>query len=171
MRSSFVKLVYFLLFLSLSLVMVGCSPAKPAVDPNLIWAVELSKFEVKDKLEVVETVVQYVGSFEEVHQQFPNEGNVYLIMKITVTKQGTDTTPFDWSKLVVRDAAGNTYPRNSNDSFLEQYKYTPRMTGLEIKFGINEGWVCYEIPVAAADGKLDLVYQGEGSQQEIVVKD
>jgi hypothetical protein len=91
-------------------------------------------------------------------------------MKLTVSKQGTDPTPFDWSKLTVQDDAGNTYQRNSNDTFLELFKYKPRMTGLEIKFGVNEGWLCYEIPTQAANGKLTLIYNAEKSQQEIVLK-
>ena len=170
MRHSLVKLASFLLVLPITMLLFGCSPAKPASNPNLSWKVDLVKFDVKDKLESIETVRQYVGSTEEVHQQYPAEGNVYLIMELTVSKQGTDPTPFDWSKLTVQDNSGNIYQRVSNDTFLEQFKYTPRMTGLELKFGVNEGWLCYEIPAQAANDKLTLTYNSEGSQQEIVVK-
>jgi hypothetical protein len=169
MRHSLLKLAVYIFVLLLSVIMIGCAPAKPASNPNLIWKVDLSKFEVKNKLESIETVPQYVGSIDEVHQQYPTEGNVFLIMKLSVSKQGTESTPFEWNLLTVQDNAGNTYQRNSNDTFLEHFKYTPRMTGLEIKFGVNEGWLCYEIPAQAADGKLSLVYNGEGSQQEIVI--
>jgi hypothetical protein len=41
------------------------------------------------------------------------------------------------------------------------------MTGLEIRLGQNQGWVCFEIPASAAGGKLTLVYSGAGSQQQI----
>jgi hypothetical protein len=170
MRISPLKLARYLLILILSTLLFGCSPAKPTANPNLIWAVGLTKFEVKNKLESIETVKQYNGTVDELHQQSPAEGNVYLIMKLTVSKQGSDPAPFDWNKLIVQDTAGNTYQRNSNDTFLEQYKYTPRMTGLEINLGEYEGWVCYEIPAQAADGQLTLIYNAAGSQQEIVVK-
>jgi hypothetical protein len=170
MRSSLSKLARYLLILTLTLLVFGCPPTKPTTNPDLIWTVSLSEFEIKDKLESIETVVQYNGSYDEVHQQYPAEGNVFLIMELTISKQGADTTPFDWSQLTIQDAAGNVYPRSSDDTFLEQHKYTPRLTGLEIKFGENEGWVCYEIPAQAADGALTLIYSGEGSQQEIVVK-
>jgi hypothetical protein len=170
MRRSLVKLACYLLVLNLSMMLFGCSPARPTTNPDLIWQVNLSKFEVKNKLESIETVSQYIGSTEEVHQKSPAEGNVYLIMKVIISKQGTESIPFDWSKLTVRDNAGNVYQRNSNDTFLEQFKYTPRMTGLELKLGVNEGWMCYEIPAQAANGKLILTYNAEGSQQEIVVK-
>jgi hypothetical protein len=170
MRRFPVKLVCFFLIFPLSMLLFGCSPAKPTANPDLVWSVSLSKFEVKDKLESVETVAQYVGSTQQLHQQYPAKGNVYLIMKVTVSKQGTATAPFDWSKLTVQDNAGTAYPRNSNDTFLEQYNYTPRMTGLVLQLGENEGWICYEIPAQAANGMLTLTYSGAGSQQEIVVK-
>ena len=170
MRLTLAKLACFLLILPLSLMLFGCSPAKPTANPNLIWKVDLSKFEVKDKLERIETVNQYIGTTQELHQQYPAKGNVFLIMKVTVSKQNTQSAPFDWTKLTIQDSAGNTYQRTSNDTFLEQFNYTPRMTGLQILFGVNEGWVCYEIPAQAANGKLTLTYNAEGSQQEIVIK-
>lgn len=170
MRSSPAKFTPHLLILCLGLLMFGCAPAKPTLNPNLIWTVSLAKFEVKNKLQGIRTVAQYNGSYDEVIQQSPADGNVYLILKLTVSKQGKDPASFDWTQLTVQDTAGNIYHRIGNDTFLEQYKYTPRMTGLAIKFGENEGWLCYEIPVKAADGKLTLSYNVEGSRQEIVVK-
>jgi hypothetical protein len=35
---------------------------------------------------------------------------------------------------------------------------------------VNEGWLCFEIPTQAANGKLTLAYTADGSQQEIVLK-
>jgi hypothetical protein len=162
-RSCFILLI-------LSLLLFGCSPARPASNPNLTWQVDLQKYEVKDKLETIVTVPQYVGSVDEVRQQYPAEGNVFLIMKVIISKQGGDSIPFDWSKLTVQDGTGKSYQRDGNDSFLEQFKYTPRLTGLELKFGQNEGWLCYEIPAQAASGRLTLTYTAEGSQQEITIK-
>ena len=170
MRRSLVKLAYYFIILLLSLMLFGCSSAQLTANPNLIWKINLLKFEMKNKLESVETVTQYIGSTEVLHQQYPSKGDVFLILKVNVSKQGAQATSFDWSKLTVQDNAGNAYQRNSNDTFLEQFNYTPRMTGLEIKIGVNEGWVCYEIPAQAANGKLTLTYNGEGSQQEIIVK-
>jgi Domain of unknown function (DUF4352) len=170
MRLSPAKLACFFLMLPLSIMLFGCAAAKPTVNPNLNWGVTLVKYEVKDKLESIETVNQYVGSTQVLHQQSPAKGNVYLIMEVTVSKQGTAADPFDWSQLTVKDTAGNSYARSSNDTFLTLYSYTPRLTGLAIVFGVNQGWICYEIPAQAADGKLTLSYSAAGSQQEIAVK-
>jgi hypothetical protein len=170
MRRPLVILACFLLVLPLSLLLFGCSPVKSTANPNLIWKVDLLKFDVKDKLESVEVVQQYVGTTEQVHQQYPPDGKVFLIMDLTITKHGTDPVSFDWSKLTIQDAAGNTYQRSGNDTFLELYKYLPRISGLELKLGKAEGWLCYEILAQAANGKLTLIYSGDGSQQEIIVK-
>ncbi len=170
MRRSLVKLAGIIAILTLSTLLFGCSAPKPTPDPNLTWSVNLLKYEVKDKLEITDTVTQYIGSTQELHQQYPDAGDVYLIMDLSVSKQNAESTSFDWSQLTVQDSAGKTYPRMSNDTFLEPFKYTPRMTGLVMIMGVNQGWVCYEIPAQAANGKLTLSYYGEGSQQEIVVK-
>ena len=170
MRRVLAKITNILILLSLCMALFGCSPAKPTSNPNLVWNVNVLKFEVKDKLESVQTVAQYNGTTEELHQQYPTKGNVYLIMDVNVSKLGTAPAPFDWSKLTVLDSAGNTYQRSSNDTFLELYNYSPRMTGLQLQLGVYEGWICYEIPATAANGKLTLNYNGQGSQQEIVVK-
>lgn len=164
------SLVLFLLALLVPVIVSGCSAAQPAANPDLAWAVSLSKFEIKEYLEAVVTVDQYNGSYDEVRQQYPDEGNVYLIVNLTIAKQAAGAAAFDWSQLTIQDQAGTAYKRHENDSFLDMYRYEPRMTGLEIKFGENEGWLCYEIPAEAADGSLSLVYSAEGSQQEINIK-
>jgi hypothetical protein len=171
MPKPLMKWACFFLVLSLFIPLFGCSPARPTADPNLIWAVSLLKFEVKEKLEGITTVTQYNGTkYDEFHQQNPAEGNVYLLLKLSVDKQVTGSASFDWNQLTIQDSAGNIYSRHSDDSFLELFQYTPRLPGVALKLGDNEGWVCYEIPKQAADGRLRMVFDAEGSQQEIVVK-
>jgi len=172
MQRQMVRLICFFLILLTSGLLAACgTPATPTADPNLVWQVNLSKYEVKDKLDIVVTVKEYMGTTQETHQQAPTTaGDVFLIMDVTVDKQGTQITPFEWNQLTVQDASGKSYLRLANDSFLETFNYAPRMTGLELKLGDNAGWVCYEIPAGAANGKLSLVYSGTGSQQEITIK-
>jgi hypothetical protein len=163
------------LFLCVVLALSGCQTLKttPAPVPTsaLIWQVQVSKFEIKDGLKAVESVTQYNGSKIDVeHSQSPEAGDVYLIMEVTIRKTGNQSTPFDWQWLVVRDASGNAYHRLANDTFLEQYQYTPRITGLQLRLGEYAGWMCYEIPASAATGKITLAYTAEGSQQETVLK-
>lgn len=170
MRLSTVKLARFFILLPLSMMLFACSSAKSTSNSNLVWQVNLVKFEVKDKLESIETVQSYVGSTQQLHQQVPAKGNVYVLINLSISKQGTNPDTFDWSKLTIQDNAGNSYHRSSDDTFLELYKYSPRMTSLEITSSVNKGWIGYEIPAQVANDKLTLTYSAQGSQQEITMK-
>jgi hypothetical protein len=166
----------FLPFLCLVLILSACQASQAAsTQPPASaqpWQVTIAKFEIKNSLNSTESVTQYNGSkIDVVHTQSPDAGNVYLIMDGTVSKTDNQSSaPFDWQWLVVKDASGKSYQRLANDTFLEQYQYTPRITGLELRFGENSGWMAYEIPTSAAAGKLILAYTAEGNQQEIVLQ-
>ena len=176
MRKTSFPFVVFLIFFCLVLCLSGCqaatAPSAPPVNPALAWQVQVSKFEIKDSLNSVESVTQYNGSKINVtHNQNPQAGNVFLIINVTISKSSIQSTAsFDWQWLVVKDAAGNSYQRVANDTFLEQYQYTPRITGLQLRLGEYSGWMCYEIPAAAAKGKISLAYTDAGSQQELVLQ-
>ena len=171
MHIKFMKTIGLTLIFLVASASCNGSHANASSNHTLIWKIEVSKYELKSILQSTETVTQYNGAKTEIqHQQSPASGDVYIIMDITITKIGADSVPFDWAKLSIQDQNGTTFQRSSNDTFLEQYSYTPRITGLEIRFGVNEGWLCYEIPTAAANEKLTLIYTADGSQQEIVVK-
>jgi len=172
MRKNKIIVDVFLLFFCPILILSGCQAPKTAPTLPLTWQIEVSKFEIKDSLNAVESVSQYNGSkIDVVHTQSPDAGNVYLIMNVAVSKtDNQSTTPFDWQWLVVNDSSGNSYHRLENDTFLVQYQYTPRITGLELRFGGNSGWMCYEIPASVASGKLTLAYTAEESRQEIVLQ-
>jgi hypothetical protein len=171
MRTTFRRGIRLLIFLQLVITLCSCSTTNTTPAPALVWKVDVAKLEIKDNLKAVESVTQYDGKKLEVeHQQAPGAGNIYLILKVSVSKTGADSIAFDWNALTVQDAAGNAYHRHENDSFLAQFNYTPRLTGLVIRFGVNEGWICFEIPAAAANNPLALHYSAAGSQQEISLK-
>ncbi len=165
-----------LLLLCLGITLAGCQA--PQATPTRInasaqpWQIQVVKFEIKSSLNATQSVTQYNGSkIDVVHTQNPDAGNVYLIINVTINKTDNQSTaPFDWQWLVVRDASGNSYHRLANDSFLEQYQYTPRITGLELRFGENSGWMAYEIPASTASGKITLAYTAPGNQQEIILQ-
>jgi len=173
MRKSVPLLNGILLAFCLAVALTSCQASKATPAPaTLAWQVQVSKADIKDSLHYVEVVTQYDGSKLDVtHSQNPTAGNVYLILNGSVSKTGSPSTvPFDWQWLVVRDAAGNTFHRLENDTFLEQFQYTPRITGLQLRLGEYNGWLCYEIPASAEKGKLTLAYTAEGSQQEIILQ-
>lgn len=154
------------------LILSACQSVDAAPALDVTWRVAVPHFEIKNSLDAVESVTQYNGSkIDVVHSQSPEPGNVYLVMELGINKVNNQSTAsFNWQNLVVMDESGNSYPRLESDSFLEQYQYTPRITGLELRFGENSGWVCYEIPASVASGKLTLAYTAEESQQKIVLQ-
>jgi hypothetical protein len=176
MRKTSLTVMVPLLFFCLVLSLTGCQAARPPSAPpsssNLVWQIQVSRFEIKEDLNAVEAVTQYDGSkIDVVHQQSPDAGFVYLIINASINKSETQTSsPFDWQWLVVRDASGNSYQRIANDTFLEQFQYTPRLTGLQLRLGDYTGWMAYQILASAATGKLTLAYTGEGSQQELLLQ-
>jgi hypothetical protein len=173
MRKSSLILNILLLFICLALCLAGCqtstTPSDVPPGNSLAWQIQAARFEIKDSLKTIESVTQYNGSKIDVeHKQSPQTGFVYLIINVTISKTSNQSaSPFDWQWLVVKDASGNSYQRLENDTFLEQFQYTPRITGLQLRLGEYTGWMCYQIPASAAKGKLTLAYAGEGSQQEI----
>ncbi len=161
----------YLLSICLVISLFGCSPTRVTTNPNLIWTVNVNRTDLKKNLSSVQAITQYDGSEINVsHAQSPASGDVYLILNVTISKTGSQSSLFDWQFLMVKDASGNTYPRLSNDTFLLLYQYSPRITGLKIQLGDYTGWMAYEIPASAAKGELTLSYTAAGSQQEIVLQ-
>jgi hypothetical protein len=162
-------------FFCLGVQLTSCSTpaATPApAAPGLAWQVQVLRYEIKDSLNIVESVTQYNGSKIDVnHTQSPAAGKVYLLVEVSVRKTDpASAAAFDWQYLGVRDASGNLTPRLSNDTFLEQYQYAPRITGLELRFGETRGWMGFEIPASASGGSLSLVYSAPDSPQESVLQ-
>ena len=171
MQKTRIKTLIVLTFF-LAAIFTGCQAPKPSPTPGLAWQVAVSKTEIKPGLQATEAVTQYDGStIDVVHNQTPDSGFIYLVMELTIGKvNNQSTSTFDWQSLVVKDPSGNSYHRLENDTFLEQYQYIPRLTGLPLRFGENSGWVCYQIPAAVSTGTLTLAYTAEDSAQEIVLQ-
>jgi hypothetical protein len=152
------------------LCLAACQPAATADEGSpSAWQVSVSNFEVHESFRTVETVTQYDGSTLEVeHVQSPPSGTVYAILQVSVRKvDNQSTAPFVWTDLVIEDSSGGAFPRIENDTFLSQYQYSPRLTGLELRFGENTGWICFQVPAGSVGGPLTLVYTAEGIRQEI----
>ena len=165
------KLIYFTSALLLLIGLIACSP-KTVEDQNTnTWQVTVNDFQVVDKLETTEIVTQYDGTKTEVlHQQDPTPGNSFLILNVLIEKINAEAVSFQWNNLVVLDSNSNEYHRCENDTFLELHNFTPRITGLDVLFGKNQGWLCYEVPTTISNGNLRLVYSSGDEYQEIALK-
>ncbi len=163
------------LLLALFALLAGCTGASPTGssvnNSSLSWNIEVLKAEVKTELKTKEVETLYNQEKNDlVHENVPAAGSSYLLLQLQINKTGTTPLAFDWKDLAVKDESGNVYPRLSNDSFIEQHGYTPRLTGLPIRFGDNQGWICFEISSSSANGKLSLVYTSSEGQADIGIK-
>ena len=122
------------------------------------WQIELRQAELRESLHTDAGVTQYDGDVLDVaYDDAPAEGEVYLILTLTVTKAVAGGGAFEWGRLCVRDADGNSYGRMENDAFLASHTYK-RMPGTALQIGENKGSICFELPADAAKGALTLVY-------------
>ena len=122
------------------------------------WTVELRGAEIKDSLYTQAGLKQYDGSIMDVdYSDSPSDGNVFLILTLTISKTATGGGQFQWDKLTVADGDGNTYSRMENDAFLQNHQYN-RMASTPLQIGEHKGSVCFEVPADRAEGTFTLQY-------------
>ena len=156
------KVIALILLMALSFMLCACGKKTETVTASdqskFTWQIQVSNAEVKDKLHTDEGIAQYDGGISDVaHDNTPAEGNSFVILTLTVTKAQAGGGSFDWKKLSLKDADGNSYSRMENDSFLSSHTYK-RMPGTALQIGENKGSICFEIPEKAASGSLTLCY-------------
>lgn len=156
------KLIALLLLVALSLSLCACGKKTESVvasdQSKFTWQIQVSKTEVKDKLHTDEGVAQYDGGITDVsYDNVPADGNRFVVLTLVVSKAAAGGGSFDWKKLSLKDADGNSYPRMENDSFLSNHTYK-RMPGTALQIGENKGSICFELPAKAAEGQLMLCY-------------
>lgn len=129
------------------------------------WEISISNYQKSDSLEDISTNVGYGGavSSNKVSQK-PEEGKVFLLVKMTAEKKEGSNT-IDWSKLSLVDSDGNKYSRMS-DEFLEGFGFK-RMKGTTLSFGKNEGWIAFEVNKDSTGFKLQYDYGSETASLEL----
>ena len=149
------------LLLAVIMGLTACGGGKEVKDSDqsrFTWQIELRNSEVKASLHTDEGVQQYDGEVLNVaHDNAPSEGNVFLILTLTINKSAVGGGGFDWTKLSVRDEKGNAYPRMTDDSFLSSHTYH-RLQGTKLQIGESKGSICFEIPEGVSKGHLRLEY-------------
>lgn len=72
-----------------------------------------------------------------------SEGNTFYAVKLAIEKSG-GTELLEWAKMILSDSEGNQYQR-IDDAFIADLGLK-HMSGSDLNFGSNEGWIVYEIP-------------------------
>lgn len=157
--------------LLLIVVLSGCQAEVASTNQNLTWQIKINQVEVKNALKTVEVVTLYNGEKKEIqHADEPGSGNAYVLLNLTITKAGSTNIIFDWNDVVIIDGRGQAYKRIDNDSFLSQHNYSPRLTGLPLRFGENSGWAGFEIPQSALNGDLYLVHRSTEGELKLKLR-
>jgi hypothetical protein len=148
----------------------GCGAAGgklPASEAIGVWNLTVSNLLVTEDLLAEQSSVQYSGeAVQSKIQETPKEGNVFVLLTLTIEKQQAGAAAFVWNQLWIQDASGNKYARMENDSFLESYGYT-RQNSTDLTLGKNEGSICFELPKQKASDKLMLCYKSDGTTTSI----
>lgn len=130
------------------------------------WKMSVDNVQIAPELSNTSEVLGYSSASSSTFEQKANEGNTYVLIKMTIEKDGASEN-IQWDKMVLTDEDGNTYNR-IDDSFIDSLTWK-RMSGTDLNFGTNEGWFAYEIPEDKSTSGLVLSYKFEGENMEYKV--
>ena len=126
------------------------------------WQIVYENCMVESSLENASVSLGYAEVETNNFEKQADEGKTFCLVKLKITKDDSAEI-IDWKKFKLIDGSGNEYTRE-DDSFITDLGMI-RMTGDNLNFGENEGWICYQIPKESKD--LKIVYQFESEKLEI----
>lgn len=118
------------------------------------WKMSIDNLLITNSLSHASTTLGYTSTDTETFEKTAADGNVFVLIKMTITKDGS-TESIQWENMLLTDSDGNTYNR-IEDTFIEDLNMK-RLPGTTINFGSHEGWFAYEVPESATG--LILSYQ------------
>ncbi len=128
------------------------------------WEIVYENSMVESSLENASVSLGYAEVETNNFEKKADEGKTFCLIKLKITKNDSSEI-IDWSKFKLTDSDGNEYTREE-DSFITDLGMM-RMTGDNLNFGENEGWICYQIPEDSKE--LKLVYQFTSEKLEIAL--
>jgi len=120
-----------------------------AVGQSEMWRVELLSAEMTQSLITTRAALQYGGGvLETTSEVLPAAGHSFLLMGFIIEKTGVGRAAFSWNDAHIVDSEGNVFFRHPNDTFLTHLNI-PRLRAVDMVFGSEYGYVCFEIPYGA----------------------
>ncbi|MCI8454798.1 MAG: aryl-sulfate sulfotransferase [Lachnospiraceae bacterium] len=124
---------------------------------DILWQFTLNDYETHSELHSVEQVPQYIGDPVEVaHDDYSVTGMQFLLLDLTISKQGPGNIPFSWENLGL-SVDGKMYTRMEDDSFIGYHSYN-RLPSTDLQMGSKTGWICMEIPSDIDLNNAELTY-------------
>lgn len=128
---------------------------------DYLWQLSILHAEVSDNLANTQTFILYGGDTEDIqYTKTPSPGYTFLLLELSIEKNGVGGQPFSWSDTYVEDSTGSRYRRMENDVFLEDHDL-PRLKSTDLTIGGNSGYICLEIPADTDMSSLKLVHDTE----------
>ena len=161
------------ILLSIILLLSGCGLGNSSSDIKKEFDIDgflitVKDYILEDDLSGTTDSVQYDGAIQKIeYEQKASDGKVFLLLNIKVEKQQGENKNFTWDDVYIRDSKDNKYPRHDNDTFLENYGFE-RIKSIDLNFGANEGYACFEISKDLS--KKGLVFVYEYDQNELQIK-
>lgn len=129
------------------------------------WEITVEDAIAEASLENVSVELGYTGVNTNDFVQEAQEGNEYCLIKLKAVK-GDSTEDIKWESMALTDGQGNEYHRIKDD-FLTELDMM-RMSGSDLNFGENEGWIAFEIKEGAEGLVLSYPFESESFEVEIV---
>jgi len=135
-----------------------------SIGESEMWRVEILSAEMTESLITTMAALQYGGGIlETTNEVLPKSGYRFLLMGLIIEKTGVGRASFSWSDAHIVDSEGNIFYRHPNDTFLTHLNI-PRFRGVDMVFGSEYGYVCFEIPISsegltfiADEGKITIM--------------
>jgi hypothetical protein len=147
------------LFLGLALLAACSSPRKesrPVLERGIDWSIAVRRWKAEETLKGSIDQAGYDGSLSRrpVERKAP-AGEIYLCVELAAERKGGEAG-FAWKDIFIEDETGKRYPRMSDDRFLELFGMG-RLPSVDLSFGEAAGWICFELPLRAARGRVSLL--------------
>lgn len=160
------------IIISLSLILLlitACSKNTTSNQDDFFWQISLINSEETKNLSATQTFQLYGGALEDIEYKISStSGYKFLLLELTIVKNGVGGNAFSWSDVYVEDKDGNKYKRLENDVFLEDYNI-PRLKATDLTLGKNNGYVCFEIPENINLSTLKLIHDSSDGKNIIEI--
>ena len=122
------------------------------------WHFQVENVRVDTSLQNISVDLGYSGIETSEYIKEAEEGMTFCLVKLKVEKSGSKEQ-IEWEKMVLTDSEGTEYHRIEDGFILDLgMKHMP---GNDLNFGMNEGWIAFEIDENAEGLTLSYPFKEE----------
>ena len=128
------------------------------------WHIQVENVRVDTSMQNVSVDLGYSGVETSEYVKEAGEGKTFCIVKLKIEKEGS-REQIEWEKMVLTAADGREYHR-IEDTFIADLGMK-HMPGSNLNFGVNEGWIAFEIDQDAEGAVLSYPFEEETFSAEL----